>query len=317
MGSDPAEKKYVFGPVPSRRLGRSLGVDLATYKTCSFDCIYCDLGRTTHKTISRQSYLAPEEIQAELVIYLSRLDRAPDYVTLAGSGEPTLNANIGEIIHRIKESTSIPVAVLTNSSLLSLSDVRKDLLEADLVLPSLDAITSSLFKYISRPHASLRIEEIISGLVQFRKEYRGQIWLELFFCMGVNDGNEEIEKLRKTIERIHPDRIQLNTAVRPPVEDFVFPLNPIQLENIRTRLGENAEVISEFVAPLGDRLDSVTDLEILNLIRRRPSTAEDVSRALGLRLEETMKHLVYLNQRGAIRYRMFEHRCYFEPVLAK
>jgi len=188
MGSHSIERKYIFGPVPSRRLGRSLGVDLVPYKTCTFDCIYCDLGRTTRKTTSRQSYVPPEEIQGELEFSLSVLEKKPDYITLSGSGEPTLNTNIGEIIQRIKEITSIPIAILTNSSLFSLDEVRSDLSEADLVLPSLDAITPALFEYINRPALSLKIEEIISGLIQFRKQYRGQIWLEVLFCRGVNDG---------------------------------------------------------------------------------------------------------------------------------
>jgi wyosine [tRNA(Phe)-imidazoG37] synthetase (radical SAM superfamily) len=308
--------KYVFGPVPSRRLGRSLGIDLVPYKTCTFDCIYCDVGRTTHKTISRQLFVSPEDIQRELEPTLSILDKKPDYVTLSGSGEPTLNNNIGEIIQKVKEVTSIPIAVLTNGSLLSLKEVRKDLLQADLLLPSLDAITPALFEYINRPHQSLKIEEIISGLIQFRKQYRGQIWLEVLFCRGVNDGKEEIEKLKEVIERIEPDRVQLNTSVRPPAEDFAFPLTLGQLEEIRERLGDKAEIISEFGAPLGEEFNSVKDTEILNLIKRRPCTTEDISKALGLRIDEVVKHLDYLTKTGAIRYRMYEHRCYYENALS-
>jgi len=304
--------KYIFGPVPSRRLGRSLGVDLVPYKTCTFDCTYCDLGRTTHKTVSRQSYVPPEEIQGELELYLSVLDKKPDYITLSGSGEPTLNTNIGEIIERIKEITSIPVAVLTNSSLFSLDEVRRDLSEADVVLPSLDAVTPAFFEYINRPHTSLRIEEIISGLIQFRKQYRGQIWLEILFCRGVNDGKEEIEKFKEVLEKIQPNRVQLNTPVRPPAEDFAFPLTLAQLEEIRERLGNKAEIIPEFAAPLGEELNSVKDTEILNLIKRRPCTTEDISKALGLRIDEVVKHLDHLTKTGAIRYRMFEHHCYYE-----
>jgi wyosine [tRNA(Phe)-imidazoG37] synthetase (radical SAM superfamily) len=309
--------KYVFGPVPSRRLGRSLGVDLIPYKTCTFDCIYCDLGRTTRKTTSRQSYVPPEEIQGELELTLSVLEKKPDYITLSGSGEPTLNTNIGEIIRRIKEIASTPIAVLTNSSFLSLDEVRRDLSEADVVLPSLDAITSGLFEYINRPHTSLRIEEIVSGLIQFRKEYRGQIWLEILFCRGVNDGNEEVEKFKGVIEEIQPDRVQLNTPVRPPAEDFAFPLTLGQLEEIRERLGEKAEIISEFAASEGEEFNSVKDTEILNLVKRRPCTAEDISSALGLRLNEVVKHLDHLTKTGTIRYRMYEHRCYYENVANK
>jgi wyosine [tRNA(Phe)-imidazoG37] synthetase (radical SAM superfamily) len=312
MVKSSVERKYIFGPVPSRRLGRSLGVDLVPYKTCTFDCIYCDLGRTTRKTITRQSYVPREKIQEELELYLSALGKKPDYITISGSGEPTLNANIGEIIPRIKEITSTPIAVLTNSSLLSLDEVRKDLSEADVVLPSLDAITPALFEYINRPHPSLRIEEIVSGLIQFRKQYRGQIWLEILFCRGVNDGRDEVEKLKQVIERVQPDRIQLNTPVRPPAEDFVFPLTLKQLEEIKEELGSNAVVVSEFIGPMGDRFDSDKDAEIIQLIKRRPCTTEDISKALGLRLDEVKKLLDHLTKTGAIRYRVYEQRCYYE-----
>jgi wyosine [tRNA(Phe)-imidazoG37] synthetase (radical SAM superfamily) len=314
MDSLSVERKYIFGPVPSRRLGRSLGVDLVPFKTCTFDCIYCDLGRTTHKTITRQAYVSSEEIQGELELNSSVLEKKPDYITLSGSGEPTLNTDIGEIVQRIKEITSIPIAILTNSSLLSSKEVRRDLSEGDIVLPSLDAITPALFEYINRPHQSLKIEEIISGLIQFRKEYRGQIWLEILFCRGVNDGREEIEKFKEVIDKIEPDRVQLNTPVRPPAEDFVFPLTSVQLEEIRERLGDKAEIISEFTAPLGEEFNSVKDTEILNLIKRRPCTTEDISKALGLRIDEVVKHLDHLTKTGTIRYRMYEHRCYYENV---
>src|SRR4030042_1223891 len=309
------DSKYIFGPVPSRRLGRSLGVDLVPYKTCTFDCIYCDLGKTTCKTVSRQSYVPPEEIQGELELTLSVLEKKPDYISLSGSGEPTLNNNIGQIIRKIKEVTSIPIAVLTNGSLLSLEEVRNDLLGADLVVPSLDAITPILFEYINRPHPNLKIEEIISGLIQFRKQYLGQIWLEILFCRGANDGKEEVEKFKGVIEKVQPDRVQLNTPVRPPAEDFAFPLTLGQLEEIRERLGEKAEIISEFPAPLGEEFNSVKDTEILNLIKRRPCTAEDISKALGLHLSEVVKYLEKLIKEGVVHYRMYEHRGYYESVL--
>jgi wyosine [tRNA(Phe)-imidazoG37] synthetase (radical SAM superfamily) len=317
MNKKLTNPKYIFGPVPSRRLGRSLGVDLIPYKTCTFDCIYCDVGRTTHKTISRQLFVSSEEIQRELELTLSILNKKPDYITLSGSGEPTLNNNIGEIIRKIKEVTSIPIAVLTNGSLLSMDEVRKDLQEADIVLPSLDAITPALFEYINRPYPSLKIEEIISGLIQFRKQYRGQIWLEILFCRGVNDGKEEIKKLKEVIEKIQPDKVQLNTSVRPPAEDFAFPLTFKQLEAIGKRFGNIAEVVSEFMGPMGDHFDSDKDAEIIQLIKRRPCTTEDISKALGLRIDEVVKYLDHLTKTGAIRYRMYEHRCYYGSFSTK
>src|SRR4030042_1853999 len=182
MDKSPVERKYIFCPVPSRRLGRSLGVDLVPYKTCTFDCIYCDLGRTTHKTISRGFFVSPEEIQRELELTLPTLEKKPDYITLSGSGEPTLNQKMGDIILSIKRVTSIPLAVLTNGSLLFIEDVRRDLMEADVVLPSLDAVNPLTFECVNRPHLSLQIDEIISGPLQFCNQYRGQIWLEIVFC---------------------------------------------------------------------------------------------------------------------------------------
>lgn len=315
MDKSSGERKYIFGPVPSRRLGRSLGVDLVPYKTCSFDCIYCDLGKTTCKTVSRQPFVSPEEIRRELELALPILEKRPDYITLSGSGEPTLNKNIGEIIRKIKEVTSIPIAVLTNGSLLFRDEVRKNILQADFVLPSLDAITPALFEYINRPHSSLRIEEIVLGLIQFRKQYRGQIWLEILFCRGVNDGKEEVEKLKEVIERVVPDRIQINTSVRPPAENFVFPLTLKQLENIKEKLGNKAEVVSEFTDLMGDRFDSDKDDEIIQLLQRRPCTAEDISKALGLHLDEVVKYLGKLMKEGKVQYRMHEHRCYYEDTL--
>ena len=307
--------KYIFGPVPSRRLGRSLGIDLVPYKTCTFDCIYCDLGRTTYKTTFRKSYVSTEEVQRELELTLLGLDKKPDYITLSGSGEPTLNQNIGDIIHTIKHWTSIPVAVLTNGSLLSIQEVRKDLIEADVVLPSLDAINDVTFQCLNRPHPSLEIDEIISGLIQFRKQYRGQIWLEVVFCRGINDDKEEIERLKGVIERIQPDRVQLNTPVRPPAEEFAYPLTLAQLEEIRERLGDKAEIISEFAAPMGEELNTIKDTEILNLIKRRPCTTEDISKALGLHLNEVVKYLDKLMEEGVVHYRTYEHRGYYESVL--
>jgi wyosine [tRNA(Phe)-imidazoG37] synthetase (radical SAM superfamily) len=314
MDSPLIERKYIFGPVPSRRLGRSLGVDLVPYKTCTFDCIYCDLGRTTHKTINREPYVKPEEIRRELELALPTLSKKPDYITLSGSGEPTLNQTIGEIIRNIKELTSIPLAVLTNGSLFSSEEIREALAAADVVIPSLDAVSKVTFRCLNRPHPSLKIDEIISGLIQFRQQYQRQVWLEVVFCRGLNDDREEIERLKGVIERIQPNKVQLNTPVRPPAEEYAYPLTAPQLEEIRKKLGDNAEIISEFAAPLGEEFNSVKDIEILNLIKRRPCTTEDISKALGLRIDEVVKHLDHLTKAGTIRYRMYDHHCYYENV---
>jgi len=177
---------------------------------------------------------------------------------------------------------------------------------------TLDAGNDVTFQWLNRPHPSLKIDEIIPGLIQFRNEYQGQILLEVVFCRGINDDKGEIEKLKGVIERIQPDRVQLNTPVRPPAEEFAYPLSTTQLEEIRKQLGEKAEIISEFAASLGEVFDSVNDTEIFNLIKRRPCTTEDISKALGFRMDEVVKHLDRIRKTGTIRYRMYGHRCYYE-----
>ena len=312
MDKSSGERKYIFGPVPSRRLGRSLGVDLVPYKICTYDCIYCDLGRTTQKTMTRQPYVSSDEIRRELESTLPFLSERPDYVTLSGSGEPTLNQNLGRIIHAVKSLTSIPLAVLTNGSLLFWQDVRDDLREADVVIPSLDAATPLSFEHVNRPHPGLNLEEIVWGFAQFRKEFRNQIWLEVLLCRGINDGRSEVEKIKGILERIEPDRVQLNTPVRPPAEEYAFPLTMEQLHEIANQLGGRTEIIPECAASLGDRFDPNIDAEIAELVKRRPCTVDDISKALRLHPGAVRKQLASLEKRGAIHYYLYQHACYYE-----
>ena len=314
MDKSSVERKYIFGPVPSRRLGRSLGIDLVPYKTCTYDCIYCDLGRTTQKTVARQPYVSLEEIRRELKSTLPLLSEKPNYVTVSGSGEPTLNRNLGQIIRAVKNLTSIPLAVLTNGSLLFWPDVRDDLREVDVVIPSLDAATPLSFEHVNRPHPRLDLEEILGGLVQFRKEFRNQIWLEVFLCRGINDERSEMEKIKRVIERIDPDRIQLNTPVRPPAEEFASPLTMDRLHEIADQLGRRTEIISECAAPLGDRFDPNTGEEILELVKRRPCAVSDISKALGIHPEVVVKQLANLEKAGLVHYYLYQHACYYEPI---
>ena len=190
------KRQYIYGPVPSRRLGRSLGVDLVPYKTCTYDCIYCQLGRTTNKTTERREWVPTNEVLAQLK---DRLSSRPDYITLSGSGEPTLHADMGRLIHEIKSVTDIPVAVITNGSLLWLSEVQAALLEADLVVPSLDAGSEDLFKYVNRPHPQIRFDQMLSGLRGFRRLFHDQYWLEVFLLSGVTTVEARIKALRDCI----------------------------------------------------------------------------------------------------------------------
>ena len=199
---------HLFGPVPSRRLGLSLGVDLVPPKTCTFDCLYCEVGRTTHLTLTRRPHRVAEIIR-ELEDYLASPPGALDYITMAGSGEPTLNAGIGEIIAAVKSLTATPVALLTNGSLFYLPEVRAQVAAADVILPSLDAGREETFRQINRPHAGLTLDLVITGLKALRQEFAGQVWLEVVLLQGMNDNPEELAALKSLIGELSPDRVQL------------------------------------------------------------------------------------------------------------
>ena len=304
--------RYIFGPVASRRLGRSLGVDLVSYKTCSFDCLYCELGTTTQLTLERKMYSAPQEIIDELKDYLKKLALQPDYITLGGSGEPTLHDHLGTIIAEIKKLTSIPVAVLTNSSLLYRDDVKGDLLRADVILPSLDTVSPSLFIHLNRPHPSLDLKKIIQGLIDFRKLFTGQIWLEILFCRGVNDSEEEVMRLQEVIREINPDKIQLNTLDRPPAEDSVFPVGREELERIKRFFGEKAEIITGSLPE--DAQGSIADREkrVYDLVKRRPCTFDEISLTLGIPKMALMDLIEVLKNEGKVRQRLHNNQVYYQ-----
>jgi wyosine [tRNA(Phe)-imidazoG37] synthetase (radical SAM superfamily) len=290
---------YLFGPVPSRRLGRSLGVDLIPRKTCPFDCIYCEVGPTTRKTSQRLDYQA-EAIMAELAAYL-RQGPPLDYITLTGSGEPTLNLGLGKILRQIKALSDTPVAVLTSGALLHLPEVRAELQAADLVLPSLDAAREESFRAINRPLPGYPLSRLIEGLEAFRREYPGQIWMEILLVMGLNDTAAELEALHRTLRRLAPDKVQLNTAVRPGVEAHIHPLNQPEMAARAQYLkdGVEVEVIASFndlpkPAPVCD------DAVLLEMLARRPMTAEDLARVSGLSLSLVRQRLRQLCETGQV-----------------
>jgi len=301
--------KYVFGPVPSRRLGLSLGVDLVPYKTCTYDCVYCQLGRTTVKTIERRAYVPVNDVLDEVRRRLARGPR-PNYITLSGSGEPTLHSGVGEIIRGIKAITEIAVAVLTNGSLLWMEDVRKALLNADLVVPSLDAGTPETFARINRPHQAADFNRMVDGMIAFREEYSGNFWLEVFLVDGINDTDEDIAHIVNVARRIKPDCIQLNTVTRPPAEEMSRPLSKERLEQIARRFVPKAEVIADLLPEMTDWQKGCMD-DIAAMCRRRPCTLEDISRAFSLNPNDVSKYLHELQRRGSIETKRTAGRTYF------
>ena len=305
------KQKYTYGPVPSRRLGLSLGIDIVPFKTCSFDCIYCQLGRTTNKTMDRKAYVTTAELLFELQTILKDNNQI-DYITFSGSGEPTLNSEIGKMIQEMKRITSIPIAVLTNSSLLSQESVQEELLGADLVIPSLDAVTTENFQKINRPHNGIEIDQVIKGIKDFSQKFDGKIWLEIMLVEGINDGLEELTRIRDTIQQMKLDKIQLNTVVRPPSEELVRPLESHDMLRIKEFLGRKCEVIGEFNRKAKEAYREDVRSKIIDIVKRRPVTVLDVSLLLGIHLNEAIKILRALEREHkvgstTIRNRRFYH----------
>lgn len=292
--------RHLFGPVPSRRLGISLGVDLVPKKICTLDCVYCEIGKTTDLTVERKDYVYRNDIIFELSEYF-RIHPDPDYITFSGSGEPTLNINIEEIIKFAKSiKPNIPIAVLTNGTLFSDETVRRSLMCADVVLPSLDAATEKVFRKINRPQKSITIEKYIQGLIQFRKEFKSRIHLEVLILPGYNDHQAELYKIKEAILRIRPDEVHLNTLDRPGVLHNLQGATQEELQNVCNIWNlENVHIISSVknrteVKSYREDIDAA----ILDIIVRRPCTVDDLSIILGLHVNEMNKYLGTLEAKG-------------------
>ena len=281
--------KHLFGPVASRRLGRSLGVDLLPFKTCTLDCVYCECGCTTEKTLSRKEYVPFDEIILEIKQWFSEGGKA-DYITLAGSGDPTLHSRLGDIISEIKQITKIPVCVLTNATLFSLPEVRKETALADLVVPSLDAADEETFLKINRPAVNLDFKKYIEGLILFSENFTGKLWLEIFVVPGINDNENSIKALAEIAKKIKPDKIQLNTAVRPTAEKSVKPVSQELLKKLAKVFTPEAEIIAAYHHAVKSK-ETVSKEKVFELLRRRPGTLEDISSGLSINIEEAEKYV--------------------------
>lgn len=307
--------QYLFGPVLSRRLGISLGVDLVTHKICSLDCVYCECGKTTRLTTERGDYVAWEAVCRELDHYWTHHDD-PDYITFSGSGEPTLNRDLGQVIAHIrKKKPKIRVAVLTNATLMADPLVRDELALADLVVPSLDAVSQQVFRRINRPCPGLNTKDIVDGLVAFTKVFSGEVWLEIFVLPGVNDTPEELALLRDAIRQIQPHRVQLNTLDRPGTVHSLRPATRDDLERVMRMLGEkNVEIIARAgnLAKTGPAEDPASAL--LETIHRRPCTKEDLAAVLGLPEKEIERLLSDLWAAGRISSRQEQRGNFFFTV---
>lgn len=291
-----------------------MGIDLVPFKTCTYDCVYCQLGRTTHKTVEREEYVRIEAVLAELERKLA-IGNVPDYITLAGSGEPTLNRGIGRLLTAIKEITDIPVAVITNGSLLWMDDVQSELMAADLVLPSLDAGDAEMFERINRPDPAITFDRMVEGLATFTKRFHGETRLEVMLLAGLTDRPAEVTKIAALTRRVAPARTELNTANRPPAEGFVRPVPPDRLVLLMPLFEGEVDVVCDFT---GDEKRPTAggdpaDADILALLTRRPCTADDIAAGLHLHTLDVLKRLDTLLAKGRIRLLTSDGGTFYGP----
>ena len=308
--------KYLFGPVPSRRLGMSLGIDLVPKKVCSLNCVYCEVGETTKLTLERKEYILYDKVVAELQQFMSANPKI-DYITFSGSGEPTLNSRIGDVLKFVKVNyPKIKTAVLTNGTLLSDKKVREELLLADVILPSLDAASQEIFEEIDRPESNLTIETYIRGIFALRNEFKGEIWLEVLILKAFNDSWLELEKIKNAIQLIKPDRVQLNTLDRPGTVSGLSPLSAVELQEIADFWDlPDVEIIAS--PQKRTNIDSYKgDIEtaILETITRRPCTLDDLHNFLGIHINEINKYLGVLENENKITKEDLERGTFYKRV---
>ncbi len=289
MTNESPQFNHLFGPVPSRRLGMSLGIDLLPDKTCSLNCAYCECGKTSQQTSKRAEYIPAAELIEELDRYF--LSAPPlDVLTFAGSGEPTLNTALHPVLQHIQSTyPQYKTAILTNSTFLHLREVRDTLLRIDYVLPSLDAVSQSVFEKINSPAADISCSAVVTGLIAFAKAYTGILWVEVFIIPGVNDTEEELSLIKDVLKEIKPTRVQLNTLDRPGAYDWVAPASPKLLTSIANKfLPLPVEIISRNIS-FSDR-DSLYQNNkdsLFSTLKRRPMTLEDIAVSLNMNINET------------------------------
>jgi wyosine [tRNA(Phe)-imidazoG37] synthetase (radical SAM superfamily) len=305
------QRKYTFGPVPSRRLGLSLGVDVIPNKLCSLDCVYCEVGVTDKRGLARKEYLPANEILAEVKEVIAEYPNL-DHITISGSGEPTLNSKIGDIIRGIKQMTKVPVAVLTNGTLLNLPEVRRDLMDADIVSPSLDAVSADIFEKVDRPNPKLRINAVIDGIKAFRQEYQGRMWIEILFVKGMNDHDEEVFKMKQVLDEIQPEKVHLNTIIRPPAYAIAKPVGENRLKEIQKILGNRSEIVGIFKETHKTQEHTIDEQAILALLKRRAMTVDQMTESLAMRKEEIITSLKQLTREKFIKSRVFNGEEYYQ-----
>ena len=301
--------KYVYGPVPSRRLGRSLGIDPIPSKTCNYQCIYCQLGKTTNFTNVRKNYLPKNEIIAEMKEAIKQNEGNFDYITFVGSGEPTLYKDLKELILKAKEFSNKSICVITNGGLMYDKKVRDALMLADVVLPSLDAGDEKSFIRINRPHPSIKYNSVIQGFIDFKKYFTGKFWIEIMIMMGINDSKEELLKIKEKIDFIMPERIDINVPIRPPAENWVKNPDKSVISVLNEVFYKYNNINLPEIGKFGF-FSSDFEKEVLSIIERHPMRQEQIletfsskelnkeqilNRLKQLELQKKVEKIIYLN----------------------
>jgi len=300
MTMEERDNKHLYGPVPSRRLGRSLGVDIVPYKVCSYDCVYCQLGRTTRLVSKPEQLISAADVIREIERWLKQGGTA-DYITFSGSGEPTLNKELGEMIRATKKLTDIPLAVITNGSLLGEPEIREAVSTADVLLPSLDTGTERTFRAVNRSAPGISFVGMTEGLVRTAQEFAGPIWLEVMLVEGVNDSDAELYAMRGIVRRICPDKLQINTVERPSRSGDARRVSEDRLTRACEIMGRSADVIAhDLIAPADSLQWRQIEEELMRLLSRRPCTLGDIVTVSGRNANEVAKHLQRLASRGLV-----------------
>lgn len=309
--------KYIFGPVPSRRLGESLGIDTIPLKTCNFQCVYCQLGRTTHFTNQRNSYHPKEQILNEVRVALQENENKIDYITFVGSGEPLLCKDLGYLIQQIKQFTDIPICVITNGSLLCNPAVREELMPIDIILPSLDAADPKTFIKVNRPHPQIKYELFLQGLIDFRKQFPGQFWVEIMLMDTINDSLDHLHKLKETIDLVHPDRIDINVPIRPPAEHWV----KIPKQETLNHLKEIFHDYTDINFPEAGYFRSYSEnfeQELINIIKRHPMRQDQIIETFqsdSLTSDTILAQLDLLEKQKKIKKKMYNNKVFWNYLI--
>ena len=305
---------YIFGPVSSSRLGRSLGIDLIPRKVCSFDCVYCECGPTLGRLIDqRHPFVDIRELMRELELYFLEAPLHFDTITITGCGEPTLELHLGRILTELHKRTSIPIAVLTNASLIDREDVQSDLAQADRVLPSLDAVDQELFQKIDRPHPEVSVSKIIDGMTKFRGRFPDvQFWLEVMMVRGFNNSREHLVELKKVVRRINPHRLDVVTVTRPPAYENIEAVSDVELVEIKKFLWGKEENVSH--EKLHEVSSFMNEQRILETLYRRPCTFLELLHMCQWNERELREKLDLWIVQGKVKSLCYQGRRFFQDM---